>query len=302
MPSGEHESAVAAFAAFPDATAALLDRTFHIGLPRHDDAHRGPATFQKLAPTSYHADNTLVFTRAGKRVYALVIEVQRRWVPGKWRAWKYYATSLEQELDVGVLLAVFCPEAGDAERYRGMAGTDRFSVRLWPCLLSLDDLPLVEDSAQARANLSLAALSLICHGGDDPATLVPAFAALYDGMHHADQEVSRKICDMLLVALSKAARDLWEEHMTVVDSEYRSELFRELEARGKTEGKAEGKADSVLRVLSRRGVPVPAAVEEQIRACADLDLLDTWLDRALTAISAEDVVGEPSPEVGRVEL
>jgi hypothetical protein len=225
MPSGEHESAVAAFAAFPDATAALLDRTFRIGLPRHDDAHRGPATFQKLAPTSYHADNTLVFTRAGKRVYALVIEVQRRWVPGKWRAWKYYATSLE-----------------------------------------------------------------------------PAFAALNDGMHHADQAVSRKICDMLLVALSKAARDLWEEHMTVVDYEYRSELFRELKARGKTEGKAEGKADSVLRVLSRRGVPVPAAVEEQIRACADLDLLDTWLDRALTAVSAEDVIAQPSRGARRVDL
>src|SRR5262245_16159157 len=135
---GEHESAVAAFAAYPDVTAELLEQVFRIGLPKHDGAYRGPTVFQKLVPTSYHADNTLVFTKAGKKMFAVVIEVQRRWLRKKWVTWKYYATSLEQELGVEVILVVFCPKAQDAEYYRGMAGMERFSARLWSCCLCVD--------------------------------------------------------------------------------------------------------------------------------------------------------------------
>ncbi|WP_241842061.1 hypothetical protein [Pseudofrankia sp. BMG5.36] len=287
---------------------------FRIGLPAHDDAHRGPTVFQKLVPTSYHADNTLVFTCAGQRVYAVVIEVQLRWVPKKWLSWKIYAASLEKELGVGVILAVFCPEIEVAAKYRGLSGADKFSVRLWPYVLSPGDLPLVEEAVYARANIALAALSLVCHGGDDPATLEPSFAALYEAMHEVDWELARRICDMLFAGLSKAARARWEEHMTVVDSEYRSELFREIEARGRTEGLTEGrtegraegmakaKADAVLRILSQRGVPVPDVAQEKIRSCTDLDLLDTWLDRVLTATSAEDVIAPPSRGARRVDL
>jgi len=45
----------------------------------------------------------------------------------------------------------------------------------------------------------------------------------------------------------------------------------------------------VLTVLDARGVPVPEAVREQILACTDLARLDTWLRRATTATTAEDV-------------
>jgi len=39
-----------------------------------------------------------------------------------------------------------------------------------------------------------------------------------------------------------------------------------------------------------RGVSVPATVREQILACTDLAQLDTWLRRAVTATTAEDVI------------
>ena len=68
---------------------------------------------------------------------------------------------------------------------------------------------------------------------------------------------------------------------TAVGSEYRSALLREVEARGE--------AQAVLTVLDARGVPVPEAVRGQILACTDLAQLDTWLRRATTATTAEDV-------------
>jgi len=37
-------------------------------------------------------------------------------------------------------------------------------------------------------------------------------------------------------------------------------------------------------------VSVPATVREQILACTDLAQLDTWLRRAVTATTAEDVI------------
>lgn len=73
---------------------------------------------------------------------------------------------------------------------------------------------------------------------------------------------------------------------TAVGSEYRSELLREVDARGE----ARGEAGAVLTVLDARGVPVPEAIREQILACTDLTQLDTWLRRATTATTADDVI------------
>jgi hypothetical protein len=46
----------------------------------------------------------------------------------------------------------------------------------------------------------------------------------------------------------------------------------------------------VLTVLDARWVPVPEAIREQILACTDLTQLGTWLRRAVTAATADDVI------------
>jgi hypothetical protein len=43
-------------------------------------------------------------------------------------------------------------------------------------------------------------------------------------------------------------------------------------------------------VLEGRGITVPTETREQILACADLARLDTWLRRAITATTIEDVL------------
>jgi len=287
VPSAEHEAPLVGFADYPGTLVGLLDRTFKIGLSEHDDARRGPTAFPKRAATTYHADNTLVFTRAGQRLYAVVLEVQRRWIQDKWPTWKFYATSLEKDLDVGVLLVVFCPHAKIAERYRGLAAAERFSVPLRPYILTPADLPLVLDTAQARADLPLAALSLVCQPGD-PA-VDAAFAVLYEATHGVDLEQARGICDMVLGGVPEAVRVRLEAHMTVIDSKYRSELFRSAEAQGRAEGIAAAKRDALLDVLDARGVDVPETVRAEVLACSDLDQLNTWFHRALKSASIDDV-------------
>lgn len=76
--------------------------------------------------------------------------------------------------------------------------------------------------------------------------------------------------------------------------DYRSEMLRELaaehERRGEVRGKARSLVRAVLTVLEARGVAVPPPVREQILACTHLAQLDTWLRRATTATTADEVI------------
>jgi hypothetical protein len=69
----------------------------------------------------------------------------------------------------------------------------------------------------------------------------------------------------------------------------------ELEATGRSKGiaagKAEGKAEGVLMVLRTRGLAVTDAQVAVVRACRDLAQLDGWLCGAVTATSAEALLG-----------
>jgi predicted nucleotidyltransferase/HEPN domain-containing protein len=63
---------------------------------------------------------------------------------------------------------------------------------------------------------------------------------------------------------------------------------------GEAKGVREGRAADILMVLTTRGIPVPAEVEQQIAGCSDPALLSLWLKRAITASSAAEVVA-PAP-------
>jgi len=70
--------------------------------------------------------------------------------------------------------------------------------------------------------------------------------------------------------------------------------FAEGFAKGFAKGLAKGQARYVLRLLARRGIPVDAKARRRIQSCQDIRLLDQWFDRAWTASSLAEVLGEPS--------
>ena len=61
---------------------------------------------------------------------------------------------------------------------------------------------------------------------------------------------------------------------------------------GEARGEARGEGRAVLTVLDARGVSVSTAARDRILGCTDLAQLDTWLRRAVTATTADDVIGE----------
>ncbi|MEV5738931.1 hypothetical protein AB0L30_02640 [Microbispora rosea] len=60
-------------------------------------------------------------------------------------------------------------------------------------------------------------------------------------------------------------------------------------AEGREEGRAEGEIDSILTVLDARGLEISDEARERIRRCEDLSQLSTWVRRAATVASADDL-------------
>jgi hypothetical protein len=301
MPSGEHESPIALAKLDPDLVTWLLEHLFDVKVPDHHHARAQPTDVRVLLPRTYHADGMLLFCDAADQpVLAVVLEVQRGWDPAKQWTWKLYVVHLEAELKVNAALVVYCPDPAIARRYRGMFEFEGLSLVLRPFIFTPHDVPLVIDVELARANPALAVFSAICHGGD--AAVDEMFPALAEALRAHGPEKAILYYDIVLAGLPEAPRVRWEAYMTTttttVGGGYRSELLRELdaraEARGKALGEARGKAlgegSAVLTVLDARGVRVPEAVREQILACTDLARLDTWLRRAVTAATADEVI------------
>ena len=51
----------------------------------------------------------------------------------------------------------------------------------------------------------------------------------------------------------------------------------------------QGEARALLAVLGARGIEVPDPVRDDITGCTDLDQLDTWIRRAVTADKVQDL-------------
>ncbi len=289
MPSGEHESPIALAKLDPGLVTWLLAHLFDVKVPDYDHARAQATDVRVLVPRTYHADGMLLYCDAADQpVLAVVLEIQRGWDPTKRWTWKLYVAQLEAELTVNAALVVYCPDPAIARRYRAMFEYDGLSQPLRPFIFTPHDVPLVVDVELARANPALAVFSAVCHGGDADVDVV--FPALAEALRALGPKKAILYYDVVLAGLPQAPRARWEAYMsTATDSEYHSELFREIDARGRALGEALGEGRAVLTVLDARGVPVPDAIREQILTCTDLTQLDTWLRRAVTATTADDV-------------
>ncbi|MDI3424230.1 hypothetical protein [Streptomyces luteolus] len=76
--------------------------------------------------------------------------------------------------------------------------------------------------------------------------------------------------------------------MVVPLSYFRSKTSQRLREAGRMEAHADVRALTILRILDRKAIlNLPA--HERIVSCHDRDILDKWLDRAITATSLDDL-------------
>ena len=77
-----------------------------------------------------------------------------------------------------------------------------------------------------------------------------------------------------------------------VHSPFAREHFGRGKAEGRAEGRAIGEGEAVLKVLAVRGIEVSEDAHARISDCRDIQQLDAWLGRAVTATSVADLFDE----------
>ncbi|MGH3943377.1 MAG: hypothetical protein ACRDTG_33095 [Pseudonocardiaceae bacterium] len=138
----------------------------------------------------------------------------------------------------------------------------------------------IEDAVRAP---ELAVLSAMAHGGRPDGLGV--LDALLGALEAVDEQRATLYSDVVLAVLPVAARRYLEALMTSRTHGYQSEFVR----RYVFQGRAEGEAKAVLTVLHARGIDVPEDARTRIIECSDLEQLDAWVRRAVTARSVDDL-------------
>lgn len=292
MPPLEHELPLDLIRHFPALAPCLLEHVSATPLPEFTRARCDSGDATTTAPPELRADSVVVLERppdsgagAPVPVLVIVVECQRRPDERKRFSWPAYVANLRARLECPTVLLVLSPNRAVAQWCAAPIDLGWGSLVHRPVVLSLTDLAPVTDPGQACAEPELAILAAIVHHASDPAVLDALLPAI-DSLAPAKGTL---YADYVLAVLPAAARKYLEDAVTTGTYEFKSDLFGRVFAEGKAEGRAEGEANSVLLILETRGITVPDHVRHRITSCTDLDQLATWVRRALTVTTAEEL-------------
>ncbi|MFE4608518.1 hypothetical protein ACFRK5_09165 [Streptomyces niveus] len=255
-----------------------------------------PTDLTEARPVERRVDTLLrVETEDADASYLLAIEAQGKKDLAKPASWAYYLSYLHTKYQLPPLLLVVCQDRATAEwaaRPVDIGPPQWAALTLRPLVAGPHNMPVITDAAEVRKDLALATLSLITHGADrDPDVILKAMTT---ALRETPEDITNPIVELISQGLGNLpAAALWRKLVAVDLSFYKSPISEELRDEGRDEGLAKGRAQqgarSVLRVLEVRGIPVSDETLKRITGCDDVDLLERWMDRAITASSVEEI-------------
>jgi len=210
----------------------------------------------------------------------VVIEIQLALDRDKPRRWLTYHVAAEQRHVCEAVVLVVAPDARVAHWARkahpvGPRGS------FAPLVLGPDEVPRMADLTEAERSAELTVLSLLAHRrhADRIALHAAATALVAEGGDRASLYF-----DLLHAtfgqALTRAVEDLMLNGEPL--SDWAKAHYRQ--------GKVEGKAESVLAILSARGLAFSPEEQRAILASTDLERLDRWIARALAVGTVADLL------------
>lgn len=304
MPLPWHDALRNLITTDPAAAVALLQAA-GVEMPDGLTLSAGPYTFSDRVSNDFYPDNTVTVGPEHDRACTVIVEIERALSTDKLEqfAIKATAVSLETRKDVQVL--VFTRDL-DTTAWRDPIIVRRggLSHVLRPVIYGRRDLPRLTDPKQIAADPASGVLAVFGHG-DDP-EVAEAFAA---AMEFFPEEQGTYYTEWAYDCGPSLFRNIMEARMATTDwpvstpfakhhygrglAEGKAEGMAEGEAKGKAEGEAKGEAkgeaNAILTVLATRGIAVPSHHAETILACTDLDQLQQWLTKAVTATTVDDL-------------
>lgn len=291
MVSSTHEVLVEIVRRRPRLVAELLSGSLGVALPAFDTATLEPAEIVDLAPTEYRADAVVALSGDAGPVQQVVVEVQLRPDGDKRFSWPVYLATLRARSRCPAVLLVVCVDEATAAWARTAIELGHPGLVLAPLVIGPSQVP--DDPGLLTGEPEVAVLAALTHGRGRH-EILDVFATALAGV---ETELALLYLRLVMSGLPVAARTHLEDLMTTETFAYQSEFTERLRDEGRNEGRNEGriaglveaKVDDVLRVLRVRGIAVPETARDRIVACSDLDLLDAWHDRAVTAATIDDL-------------
>jgi hypothetical protein len=288
MPSSQHEAFVQVVETQPAVVAELIRDVLGIEAPAYRHARVESSNATDFTHVERQADATVVLSGASTDIPELgvVVEAQLSEDKGKWWSWPHYLINLRTRLKIPVMLLVFTADphtaAWCAEPIELGPGW-----KLRPFVVGPDQMPKITDLARSGAAVELAVLSALAHAADpDVSDMIEALPAI---LATTDPDNAIRYAEIVATVLRGSALNVWEAIMGTKTFEFQSRYARRLRAEGEAKGRAEGEARLLLRMLAGRSIDVPDDIRTRIIECTDVDQIEAWADRALTATSIHDL-------------
>jgi len=289
MPSITHEGPLDLVRQHPEIALGLIQDTPGITLPGRVAVSLAPTDMSAVVPVQYLADMVVLIADAatGEPVLAVIIEPQLRDSETKRFSWPVYVTTARRVSKCpAAVLVVLCPDPAEAAKCRQLIRTGH---------PGFDLVPIVIDSGGPPGR----------DGADGPYLTV--FAASMGGINMESELGARQVLDaiaspevgeadrlrmtaIILTLAGDAARQILEAMMKT--SEYEKTFVEQIHDQGKAEGELKGEAKAVLRLLDARRLDPSQDQRQRVTSCTDSAQLDLWLDRAITAGTADEVFAD----------
>ncbi|MGI5470633.1 hypothetical protein [Streptomyces sp. CA-132043] len=306
MVNSRHEALHRAYQEFPE----LFTRAFDLlQLP---DPGPASATVRNcdvtdITPLERRVDTLLELECETGENFLLIVESQSRKDLEKARSWAYYLSVLaNRHRRHHPVLLVVCTDVRTAKWAVGpfpIGMPGRPNLHVSPFVLSPENVPMITDVARAAADLPMAVYSALTHSTGP--RIGEILEALAGAMKQATNDDALTVyADLITNGLSGTpAAELWRELMGTqlfdlpnsrswVAEGFRDQGREEGRAEGRQEGELKGKAEDLLQVLHTRGLVITAEEHARVTDCRDLELLNRWFLRAITAAGVQEVFAE----------
>jgi hypothetical protein len=180
----------------------------------------GSIDLTQIASTEYRADAVVILRdHAELPVMGIIVEIQRTLDRSKRFTWPVYVATLRARLECPVILLIVSPYPAVTDWARRSIELGHPGFQLSPIVVDFEDVPRIQNLAEAHALPQLAVLSALAHPDLENATLA------INAISRLPLHEYRLYFDVITAALPPALRKLMEDPV-IKGYEYQSDIVR----------------------------------------------------------------------------